>query len=89
MTIADLLHPGVENAIPRRDLMTMTGLPDRVLRRQIEAERRAGIPILSDNSSGYFLPASAAERDRCVKSLRSRPAEIGMTADAIEKAVIE
>lgn len=89
MNIADLLHPGVENAIPRRDLMTLTGLPDRTLRRLIEAERRAGTPILSDNASGYYLPASEAERDRCVRSLRSRAAEIEVTADAIEQAVIE
>ena len=38
--IADLLHPGAENAIPRRDLMVMTGLSDRELRLMIETERR-------------------------------------------------
>lgn len=89
MNIADLLSPGVENAIPRRDLINLTGLPDRVLRRQIETERRAGTPILSDNASGYFLPASEAERKQCVRSMRSRAAEIATTADCIEQAVIE
>lgn len=89
MSIADLLSPGAENAVPRQDLMALTGLSDRELRRLIETERRAGTPILSDNASGYFLPASEAERDRCVRSLRSRAAEISITADAIEKAVVE
>lgn len=89
MSIADLLSPGAENAVPRRDLVALAGLPDRELRRHIEAERRAGIPILSDNASGYFLPSSESERDRCVRSLRARAAEIATTADAIEKAVIE
>ena len=82
--IADLLHPGAENAVSRRDLMTMTGYKDRELRRTIEAERRQGIPILSDCQHGYFLPGDPAERDRCVRSLRSRAEEIQRTADAIE-----
>lgn len=88
-SVAALLSFGVENAIPRRDLMTLTGLPDRVLRRLIEAERRAGTPILSDNASGYYLPASEAKREQCVRSLRSRAKEIVTTANAIEKAVVE
>ena len=83
--IADFLHPGAESAISRRDLMDLTGMSDRELRRLIEAERRQGIPILSDNQHGYFLPGDSAERDRCVRSLRSRAAEIQRTADAIER----
>ena len=83
--VADFLHHGAESAISRRDLMAMTGMSDRELRRLIEAERRQGIPILSDNQHGYFLPGDQAERDRCVHSLRSRAAEIQRTADAIER----
>ena len=83
--IADLLHPGAENAISRRDLMALTGRSDRELRLKIEAERRHGIPILSDNIHGYFLPGSQAERERCVKSLRRRAGEIMETAAAIER----
>ena len=86
--IADLLHPGAGNAIPRRDLMALTGLSDRELRLMIEAERRQGIPILSDNIHGYFLPGDSAERDRCVRSLRRRAKEIEVTAAAIEHAEV-
>lgn len=82
--IADLLHPGAENAIPRRELMTLTGLSDRELRLMIEVERRQGTPILSDCLHGYFLPGDSAERDRCVRSLRRRAKEIEATAAAIE-----
>ena len=85
--IADLLHPGAENAIPRRQLMALTSMSDRELRLTIEAERRQGCPILSDNVRGYFLPGDQAERDRCVRSLRSRAREIQRTADAIEGGV--
>ena len=86
--IADLLHPGAGNAIPRRDLMALTGLSDRELRLMIESERRKGIPILSDNAHGYFLPGNSAERDRCVRSLRRRAGEIMETAAAIEQAEV-
>lgn len=83
--VSALLHPGAENAVPRRDLMALTGLSDRELRRQIEAERRWGIPILSDCVGGYFLPGSQPEKDRCVRSLRRRAKEIEATATAIER----
>ena len=86
--IADLLHPGAENAISRRDLMALTGYKDRELRLLIEAERRQGIPILSDCVGGYFLPASEAERQQCVRSLRRRAKEIEATAAAIERAEV-
>lgn len=86
--IADLLHPGAGNAISRRDLMVMTGLSDRDLRLMIEAERRQGIPILSDNIHGYFLPVDSAERDRCVRSLRRRAKEIEATAAATERSEV-
>lgn len=86
--IADLLLCGSENAISRRDLMALTGYKDRELRLLIEAERRQGIPILSDCIGGYFLPASEEERQRCVRSLRRRAKEIEDTATAIEQAEV-
>lgn len=86
--IADLLLCGAENAISRRDLMALTGYKDRELRLLIEAERRQGIPILSDCVGGYFLPASEAERQQCVRSLRRRAKEIENTATAIEQAEV-
>lgn len=84
--ISQLLLCGAENALSRRYLMALTGYPDRVLRRQIETERRQGIAILSDNIHGYFLPETQDEIDHCVQSLRSRAAEIEATALAIERA---
>lgn len=86
LRIADLLHPGAENAIPRRDLMALTGYTDRELRRQIEAERRQGCPILSDNAHGYWLSDSPAEIKRFSRSMRRRAAEIRLTAMCVEKS---
>lgn len=82
--IADLLHPGAENAIPRRESIALTGFTDRELRRMIEAERRRGVPILSNCVGGYYLPADDTERKRFVNSMLHRAMEIAAVAAAVE-----
>lgn len=84
--IAELLSPGRENAISRRDLEAMTGLNGRTVRLMIQKERLAGAPILADNSTGYFLPESEDERAAFVRSMRHRAGEILRTAEAVEGA---
>lgn len=84
--IADLLLPGRENAIPRRDLEAITGLDGRTIRRTIEQERRRGTLIISDNRHGYFLADDPAEAQRFARSMRHRAGEILRTARAIEGA---
>ena len=76
--IADLLLPGRENAIPRREL------DGRTVRLMIERERREGRPILADNATGYYLPATEHKRAARVYSMRHRAVEILETAKAIE-----
>ena len=85
--IADLLHPGAKNATPRRQLMALTGLSDRDLRLMIEAERRRGIPILSDNQRGYWLSYDPAEIKKFSRSMKRRAAEIRLTAMHVERAL--
>lgn len=84
--ISDLLLPGRENAIPRRDLEAMTGLDGRTIRLMIEQERRRGALILSDNHHGYFLSDDPAEAQQFARSMRHRAGEILRTARAIEGA---
>lgn len=84
--IADLLSYGQENAIPRRHLEKLTGLDGRTVRLMIERERREGMPILADNATGYYLPATEHERAACVRSMRHRAGEIMKSARAIERA---
>lgn len=83
--IADLLSYGRENAVPRRHLEKLTGLDGRTVRLMIERERREGVPILADNVTGYYLPATEHERAACVRSMRHRAAQIIRTARAIER----
>lgn len=85
--ISDYLLAGVENAVPRRHLQQLTGFSDRELRRRIQEERLAGVPILSDNASGYFLPSDEEEKQRFVRSMRGRAQEIQAVAAAVEVGV--
>ena len=86
MKIADLLRYGQDNAVPLRDLAGITGLDGRVVRAMIAAERRAGAAILSDNQTGYYLPANEEEKARFVRSMRHRAKEILCAADAVERS---
>ena len=86
--ICKLLHTGAENGVTLRDLETLTKQDSRAIRKQIEAEHRAGAPILADSKSGYFLPNGEGEKARCVKQMRGRAREILRTADAIEAGEI-
>lgn len=89
MRIADLLSHGQENAVPLRQLIAITGVDGRSIREKIAAERLTGAPILSDNSTGYFLPGNKGERERFVRSMRNRAREIERAADAVESSCIE
>ena len=79
---------GQENAVPLRHLMAITGKDGRTIRGEIAAERLAGVPILSDNSTGYFLPGNKGERDRFIRSMKHRAREIERAAEAIERAEV-
>ena len=51
----------------------------------IQSERLLGVPILSDNSSGYFLAGDALELEKFIRSMRGRAAEIIRVAEAIQR----
>ena len=89
MRVADLLSHGQENAVPLRHLIMVTGADGRTIREKIAAERLAGGPILSNNSTGYFLPGNKGERERFVRSMRNRAQEIERAAEAVENACAE
>ena len=84
--ISRLLSHGRENAVPLRHLTAMTKLDGRTVRAMIAEERLAGAPILADNSTGYFLPASEDEKAQFIRSMKHRAKEIERAAEAIEKS---
>lgn len=93
MNIYDILPEGQENAVSRRQLMAMTGLSDRRLRRHIAAERRAGLLILSstEKGGGYFrhTPGNAEELRRFIISMVNRGAETFAALRAAREALAE
>lgn len=82
--IADFLSHGPENGVTLRHLKTLTNLPGREIRRQIERERRSGCPIVSDCRRGYWLAETQTEIETFCRSMRARAAEIQRTAAAVE-----
>ena len=83
--IAQFLLAGAGQGLHLRDLVRITHLSEREVRKMIQAERLRGIPILSNCRNGYFLPCGAAERAAFVRSMRCRADEIHRAADAVEK----
>lgn len=87
--VSGLLSIGQENAVPLRHLKTMlTGWSGRGVRREIETERRRGVPIVSDNQHGYWLASSYDEAQRFADSMRRRAAAIAATAAAVEASAV-
>lgn len=88
LKISDFLGIGAETGLTIRDLERMTGKPGREIRREIQQERLAGVPILADNRNGYFLPRNELEKQICVKSMFRRASEIEKSAAAISSAEV-
>ena len=86
VTISGFLHIGQGNALPLRDLCRLTGMDGRQVRLMIQQERLKGVPILSDNQNGYYLPENEWEVREFVRSMRHRAGEIEKAAGVIEGA---
>lgn len=80
--IAEIVAAG--GILTLRELVRITGYDERKVRQMIAAERRTGVPILSDNRRGYYLPTSDDETRRFCRSMRHRAIEIFRTARAVE-----
>ena len=92
--IYDLLPEGQENAISRRELIAITGMSERALRRTIAEERRAGELILSSmeyGCNGYFRPShgNAEELRSYIASMTSRGRETFAVLKAAKAALAE
>lgn len=85
--VSDLLHEGAENGTTLTELVQLTGEDERSIRRRIQTERKAGKLILSDNQSGYFLPATEDEIKRFIRSMSHRAREISAVTVVAEDAL--
>ena len=88
--IEDFLLRGADNALPIRILVDMTGLVPRKITAAVQDARRRGVPVLSSASpGGYFIADNEEERQRCLRSLRHRKAELSWTEFCLENATID
>ena len=85
------LQTGRENALWRRELLTLTGLSDRGFRHEVEALRCAGVPILSGDT-GYWIadlstPDGLREAARFLRQECSRARAIAKRLDPLRRSV--
>ncbi len=86
LRIADFLEAGEGNARSMKYLKDILHRNSRTIRARIEAERRRGIPILSNNQTGYYWAADLSEIERFTRSMRHRANEILRTVQDIKEA---
>jgi len=82
--ILSFIRTGAENGIHLQELINLTGLKNRELRRSIEHFRRSGIVIISDKH-GYYYPKSEAELRSYIKQEQARSRSINKTLRTAKK----
>lgn len=90
MCVAEYLGIGRDNARTARELCTALGIRRRDLTKQIERERREGVPICAScdaNYPGYYMAGNEGELADYVRSLDRRIKEVKRTRDALAGAV--
>ena len=85
--ISDLLHKGRNNGLTLQDLVKLTGMDERTIRRRIHVERKRGILIMADCVHGYFLPEDTYDVRRFMHSMSNRSKEIAAVSRAAEDAL--
>lgn len=88
--IWSLLGIGVDNAVSRSALADMLQLSERDIRRLVNRERRAGLPICSSvEHMGYYQPSTLGDIEMVERSMRRRASETVAVADALRRSLDE
>jgi len=79
--IYEILGEGLERAKTARELQDLLGMTRREVTRQVERERRDGIPICASvaDPRGYYLAATPEEMESYCSRLEHRLKEVGRT----------
>ena len=85
--ISDLLLKGRNNGLTLQDLVKLTGMDERIIRRKIHDERKSGILIITDCVNGYFLPENSHDVKVFINSMNGRAREIADISRAAEDAL--
>lgn len=90
--VFEILKVGEENALSPDYLRIFLGLSsNRVLQKQIEAERAQGKVILSSTTppGGYYLPKEASEIRRFIRTLENRGSKTLAALDGAKRLLLE
>jgi hypothetical protein len=90
MNIIEYIPFGHDNAISRKQLCEATGLPDRVMRHEIERARQDYAILNAQDGSGYFRPAEGESylTERWLKQERSREKSVREATRGAEKSLL-
>ena len=86
--VLDFIPVGSRNAVKRKFLSSITGLPDRILRIKIHQARRK-IPILNlSDGRGYYIPDmnDPEDRKRLVRYVRQEESRLRSIGWALKAA---
>jgi len=79
------IRTGAANGISLAELINLTGLENRKLRKHIEQLRRSGVVIVS-GITGYFFPGDQYELSTYIKQEQARARSISKTLRTAKKA---
>ena len=79
-------HHGAENAVISRELECTFRVSGKELRDQVNALRREGVPIASDQN-GYFYAKTAAEVRLTIRHMRNRISGISAAIAGLKRSL--
>ena len=82
--LLSLIGYGADNGIHLADLVRLTGLESRIVRKRIETLRRRGYVICADES-GYYYPTSFLELSRYIRRTERQAKSILFTLKAARR----
>lgn len=87
MNIISLIPFGQDNAISRKNLRSLCGLSDRIMRKEIEKTRREYAILNAQDGSGYFRPMPEEKPlvERWLRQERSRERSVRQSTQGAEK----
>lgn len=80
-----VMAPGVTYS--RKNLESLTGMPDRANRHMIRAQRRQGVPIVALPDGGYKLAETDEEKKALLDMYRKRALDELATYSMLAKAM--